>query len=142
MAVEAGVMSAPLRVLVVEDDSDLRDLVCRLLSEAGAIPIGVANAEDAAQTLAAQRIHVIVCDYLLPGRNGATFLHEVRERHPQVRCLAVTGHPDPFILGRGHDDGYYVVTKPVDPSLLLALVGGSRRTRPVVLPAPEAAAHS
>ncbi|MEK6976641.1 MAG: response regulator [Candidatus Thermoplasmatota archaeon] len=117
-------MRPALSVLVVEDDADLRDLVCQLLQGAGATAIGVANAEDAASVLASRQVDILLCDYILPGRNGVTFLRDVRAQHPTVRCLAMTGHPDPFILGRGHDDGYFVLTKPIDPSLLLALVDG------------------
>lgn len=127
-------------VLVVEDDPDLRDLLCQLLEGAGAAPIGVACAEDAAAVLESRTIDVLLCDYILPGRNGVTFLRDVRVRHPEVRCLAMTGHPDPFILGRGHDDGYFVLTKPVDPALLLALVDGWSRPLMATMAAPAAVA--
>jgi two-component system chemotaxis response regulator CheY len=118
-------MRPALCVLVVEDDPDLRGLVCELLSGSGATPVGVGDAEEAAQVLAARPVDIVLSDYLLPGRNGVTFLRDVRTRHPGIRCLAMTGHPDPFILARGHDDGYFVLTKPVDPALLLALVDGA-----------------
>lgn len=117
-------MRPTLRVLVVEDDADFRNAVCQLLRDAGHDPVAVGTAEDAAAEVAAGPVHVILSDYFLPGRNGVTFLRDVRSRHPEVRCVAMTGHPDPFILGRGHDDGYFVVTKPIDPALLLALVAG------------------
>ena len=141
-------MRPALCVLVVEDDTDLRDLVCQLLRDNGAEAVGVADAEEAAAELAARPVDIILCDYFLPGRNGATFLRDVRAAQPKVRCLAMTGHPDPFILSRGHDDGYMVLTKPVDPSLLLALVGGWAQppaaTNTVPLPdaLQEASAHS
>lgn len=135
-------MRPALRVLVVEDDTDFRDLVCQLLRNAGADPVGVANAEDAAQELAARPANVVLCDYFLPGRNGVTFLRDVRANHPQVRCLAMTGHPDPFILGRGRDDGYFVVTKPIDPTLLVALVEGRGLAPATAAALQEAAAHS
>ena len=136
-------MRPALSVLVVEDDPDLRDLVCQLLQGAGAAPVGVANAEDAANVLASQQVDIVLCDYVLPGRNGVTFLRDVRVRHPEVRCLAMTGHPDPFILGRGRDDGYFVLTKPVDPGLLLALVDGWGRPLMATMGIPlEISAHS
>jgi DNA-binding NtrC family response regulator len=130
-------MRPALSVLIVEDDADLRDLVCQLLQGAGAMPVGVANAEEATKVLASQQIDIVLCDYLLPGRNGVTFLRDVRIRHPEVRCLAMTGHPDPFILGRGHDDGYFVLTKPFDPTLLLALVDGWGGQPRAMLPPTE-----
>lgn len=140
-------MRPVLSVLVVDDDEDLRDLVCQLLEHAGAAPIGVANAEDATQVLESRHVDIVLCDYVLPGRNGVTFLRQTRLRHPKVRCLAMTGHPDPFILGRGHDDGYFVLTKPFDPKLLLALIDSSARSHlgtmdPPVPVSLEVSAHS
>lgn len=133
-------MRPALSVLVVEDDPDLRDLVCQLLEGAGAAPVGVGNAEDATSVLEGRHVDILLCDYVLPGRNGATFLRDVRARHPEVRCLAMTGHPDPFILGSGHEDGYFVLTKPVDPALLLALVDGWTRPLMATVAAPAALA--
>lgn len=138
-------MRAALRVLVVEDDADFRALVCQLLRDAGHDPVDVADAEAGLLQVGKGRIDVALCDYFLPGRNGVTFLREVRAHHPQVRCLAMTGHPDPFILGRGHDDGYFVITKPLDPALLLALIDSDVGLAPAATLSPsvvEAAAHS
>jgi DNA-binding NtrC family response regulator len=130
-------MRPALSVLVVEDDADLCELVCQLLQNAGARPVGVANAEEAMGILGSQRMDLVLCDYFLPGRNGVTFLRDVRIQHPRVRCLAMTGHPDQFILGRGHDDGYFVLTKPFDPTLLVALVVGCEAPPSPKLPPTE-----
>ena len=66
------------KVLVIEDEPDLRDFMVQCLS----IDYQVESAESAQQGLAAaQRFlpDAIVCDFNMPGANGLTVLHGIRE---------------------------------------------------------------
>ena len=66
------------KVLVIEDEPDLRDFMVQCLS----IDYQVESAASAQQGLAAaQRFlpNVIVCDFNMPGANGLTVLHGIRE---------------------------------------------------------------
>ena len=87
--------SAPLqaRVLVVDDEVELADVMREMLEGAGH---EVATAESGAvalELLATARFDAIVCDLRMPDMDGAGLWREVSARHPQLAChmLFVTG---------------------------------------------------
>ena len=87
--------SAPLqaRVLVVDDEDELADVMREMLEGAGH---EVATAESGAvalELLATARFDAIVCDLRMPDMDGAGLWREVSIRHPQLAChmLFVTG---------------------------------------------------
>jgi signal transduction histidine kinase len=117
-----------LRVLVVEDDADTRDLVVTVLTQAGALPTALAAASDAASVARRARPDVLVCDLTLPEHDGVAVMRDIKG------WAAETGAPVPAIAltasARAEDrdralaarfDLY--VTKPVDPGELVRAVG-------------------
>ena len=67
-----------LRVLIVDDDPETRQLVTETLLTEGHFPIAAGNAREAMRILEGHRIDAIVLDLLLPGRNGFEFLADIR----------------------------------------------------------------
>ncbi|MFQ5829774.1 MAG: response regulator [Candidatus Methylomirabilia bacterium] len=80
------------RILVVEDDLPVRDLVQAYLETAGSTPVVFPNAEEALEQLA-EAFDLILCDLYLPGIDGLAFYQEVVARHPALRrrFLLMTG---------------------------------------------------
>ena len=78
-AVEAPSL-AGMRVLVVDDEPDARELVSRILLEYGADVVAVNTARDALDRLDAVRPDVIVSDIGLPRSDGYSLIREVRRR--------------------------------------------------------------
>ena len=68
---------AGLRVVVVDDEPDARDLVQRALEGAGAEVMCTASAGDAVQTIRQFRPHVLVSDIAMPGEDGYTLIRKV-----------------------------------------------------------------
>lgn len=122
------------RVLVVDDDPEMRVLLRRVL-EGG--PFEVTEAEDgetALEKLAEGGIDLVTLDLNLPGMKGTEVLEEIRRR-PGSRDLPVvvaTGYGDPEVEIRlfeaGADD---FVVKPVDPRRFLLRVEAVLRRRGV-----------
>ncbi|MBI4610289.1 MAG: response regulator [Candidatus Rokubacteria bacterium] len=81
-----------LRILVVEDDRPVQDLVRAYLEAAGGTTVGVPNADEALKRLDGA-VDLIVSDLYLPGMDGLTFYREVSARHPALRrrFLLMTG---------------------------------------------------
>jgi DNA-binding response OmpR family regulator len=120
------------RVLVVDDDATVRDVVGRYLGEAG---YGVDLAGDGPTGLRAARERApdaLVLDLMLPGMSGLDVCRALRrddERLPIVMLTAL-GEEDDRVLGLelGADD---YVTKPFSPRELVLRVGSVlRRARP------------
>lgn len=120
-----------LRVLVVDDEADARDLLRRLLTERGC-EVTIANsAEDALTVLAAGPCDVLLTDIGMPGTDGYELLRRVRALHSSRKAIAVTAFARPADRDRALAAGFDGhLAKPVNPVRLLRLlveVMGSNR---------------
>ena len=74
--------SAPVRVLVVEDNDDQRALLEAILGRAGCEVHGVATAEEAIEDLASTPPELAIVDLLLPGFDGWALARRIRDGQP------------------------------------------------------------
>jgi signal transduction histidine kinase/ActR/RegA family two-component response regulator len=97
---EEGQPLAGVRVLVVEDDGDARDLLVNLLSRQGAQVTAVESAEVAMSKLRERPPTVLISDICMPGEDGYAFLRRVRNLEsavsqiPAVALSAMAGRED------------------------------------------------
>jgi two-component system phosphate regulon response regulator OmpR len=123
-------------LLVVDDDTRLRELLRRYLSEQGFRVTTAENAAAARARLASIAFDLIVLDLMMPGESGLDFASDLR-RASEVPILMLTamGEPEDRILGleRGADD---YLPKPFEPRELLARIRTVLRRAP---PQPAAA---
>ncbi len=127
---EAG-LPTPGRVLVVDDEPGIRDILVEFLTPRGFAVEAVGSAEAATERLAASRWDAMILDLNLPGRDGLALLSEVRGLDPELCVLIITGYAtaDSAIvaLRRGADD---YLQKPFElESLALALDRALERRR-------------
>lgn len=112
-----------MRLLVVEDDAALRDVLSRGLNEQGYVLDAVADGESALEHLRAYEYALCICDWRLPGRSGLEVLSAARARQLQTPFLMLTARDATTdrvqALDAGADD--YLV-KPFDYAELLARV--------------------
>jgi len=85
---------APLRLLVVEDNTDARYLVCETLRALGHEVHAVASGEDALPLLAAQAFDVLFTDVSLPGISGVDLARRALRQAPQLAVLFASGYGD------------------------------------------------
>ena len=83
-----------LRVLVVEDEDRLRDVLVRAIPQMGFGSIGVRSAEEARRLLEKEPFGVLILDLNLPGEDGLSFFQSVRERWPDKQVIILTGFGD------------------------------------------------
>jgi two-component system phosphate regulon response regulator PhoB len=114
------------RVLVVEDERDLRDLISLHLKRDGYDPVDVGSAEEGLKALEAdegREVRLVVLDWMLPGMSGLDFCQELQRRQWRVPVLMVTARADSSDLIRGLEAGADdYVTKPFETPVLLARV--------------------
>ena len=94
-----------MRVLVVEDDRKLGDLICRGLGEAGMHTEVERNGVDALRHLAGVTYDAIVLDIMLPGVDGITVCRQLRERGDPTAILMLTARGDVDDRIRGLNTG-------------------------------------
>jgi DNA-binding response OmpR family regulator len=80
-----------MRVLVVEDETDLGEVFCDFLSELGHHPVLVRSAEAALGKLQSERPDAIILDIHLPGMSGLDFLQLRPVREARLPIVAVSG---------------------------------------------------
>jgi CheY-like chemotaxis protein len=109
-----------LRILVIEDAQDIREVFTLLLRAEGADVESAANGREATDLVAQQPFDVVLSDLGLPDIPGDVLIRELRSRSGHTtRVLVVTGYGEPF-LSRARQAGADVVfTKPVEWSRIL-----------------------
>lgn len=117
-----------VRVLVVDDDVDTRELLASVLGERGA---SVAVARDAAQAfelVGSFRPDVLVSDVALPGEDGLSLLRRVREIAPELSAIALSGFATASDVARAHEAGFDVhLAKPLALGKLLDAIADLTR---------------
>ena len=112
----------PLRVLVVDDEPKITDVVGSYLRKAGYAPLVAENGEQALRLLEKERPCLIILDLMLPDMSGEDVCRKVRSRSrvPIIMLTAKVEDADAVKgLGLGADD---YVTKPFSPRQLMARV--------------------
>ncbi len=101
-------MSTPARILVVDDEPDIREILEDFLTPRGHEVEAVGTAEEALARLAPGHFAAMILDLKLPGRDGLALLAEVRGLDPELAVIIITGYAtaDSAIvaLRRGADD--------------------------------------
>jgi DNA-binding NtrC family response regulator len=82
------------RVLLVEDESRLRDMLLRALSEMGLEPAGAGSAEQAQRVMEHRPAPVVIVDLNLPAASGLDLLRILRDRWPATQAIILTGFGD------------------------------------------------
>lgn len=83
-----------MRVLVVDDDSELRELLARALERDGHVVSAVGTVEAARRALLEDAADVVVLDLSLPDGDGAALCHELRGHAVGVPVLVLTAHSE------------------------------------------------
>jgi CheY-like chemotaxis protein len=116
-----------LRVLVVDDDDDARELLREVLRQHRAQVATAGSAREALDAMALHRPHVLVSDIAMKGEDGYELIRRVRVRTPQdgggIPALALTAYTRKEDRLRALEAGFQMhATKPIDPTELIAAV--------------------
>ncbi|WP_051242561.1 response regulator transcription factor [Stappia stellulata] len=120
---DAGALEgADMQIFVVEDDADIRSLLCDTLATYGFRATGFMTADAALQQLARQMPAAVILDLGLPDMDGMEAINRIRARGSvPILVLSARAHASDRIMGLefGADD--YVV-KPFDPREIVARI--------------------
>jgi len=79
------------RVLVIDDEAVIRDLIAEILADAGFEVTSAESAGAGLERLASESVDVVVSDIVMPGLTGIELLEEVRLQRPSLPVVLVTG---------------------------------------------------
>jgi two-component system C4-dicarboxylate transport response regulator DctD len=123
-----------IRVLLIEDDADVRASPEQALRLAGLQVESFASAERARSLVAFGVPAIVVCDVLLPGLSGIEWLPEIRKVDAEIPVVLVTGHGHIAMAVQAMREGAYdFIEKPFTSERLVAVVRHAMERRQLAL---------
>jgi PAS domain S-box-containing protein len=116
-----------LRVLVVDDEPDSRELVAFVLEQSGAEVMAATTAYEALEMLNRLKPEVLLSDIGMPEMDGYMLMQQVRALPPeqggQVRAIALTAYAGDFDQQQARQAGFQQhVSKPIEPENLIQVI--------------------
>jgi two-component system, cell cycle sensor histidine kinase and response regulator CckA len=121
----AGIQRGTETILLVEDDTQLRQLTSSVLSHCGYKVLSAASSEEGLVLCRENHrdIHLLVTDVVMPGMNGRQLAEQVALISPRTRVLYISGYTSNAIVHYGVlDPGLWFLPKPFSLSALVAKV--------------------
>lgn len=95
----------PVRILVVEDDAEMRSFLSDELSDEGYDVREAGNGEEAAQVIAEEALDLIITDVRMPKVGGLDLLPHVKAAYPDLPVIVITAFGDWPILSEAYERG-------------------------------------
>ena len=130
-----------IKVLLVDDEPDARELLTEVLQQCGAIVVATHSADEAVRLIPRERPAVLLSDIGLPGEDGYKLISRVRALSPEdggnLPAAAITAYARSDDARRALAAGYQRhAPKPIQPTTLAALVAGLAQMHPLETRAP------
>ena len=124
---EAGVDLAGVRILLVDDEADGREMIAKMLESRGALVASAASADEALSRLDSAAADVLISDIGMPRIDGYELMRRVRRlakgRLRDIPSIALTAFARPEDAAKAQAAGFgRHVAKPVEPGTLFACV--------------------
>jgi DNA-binding NtrC family response regulator len=115
------------RILVIDDDEQIRDLLLLTLERAGHEVVAAANGEEGTRLYRSQKQDLVITDILMPEKEGIMTIFELRHDFPDVKIIAISGGgqfgPSSHYLEMAkHIGALLTIAKPFDSKELLEAV--------------------
>jgi signal transduction histidine kinase/DNA-binding response OmpR family regulator len=118
--------SAAARILVVDDELQIRKILCRFLDEVGYSTQQADSSLSAKAALAKHSFDLVLCDLTMPGESGLDLIRYLKEHYPQTGRVMVTSTGDADAAQEILEVGVYgYVIKPFSRNTLLTTVRNS-----------------
>ncbi|MFN3196931.1 MAG: ATP-binding protein [Bradymonadia bacterium] len=112
------------RILVVEDDDALRELVKRVLEDGGHEVMVAAGYAQAMEIIRLDKaFDLVLTDVMMPGESGLQVVESIKSQAPHVKSLFMSGYPDEIVESQGPlPEGATLLAKPFSPPELSKVV--------------------
>lgn len=125
---------AELRVLLVDDDTDTRDLIAFILEQSGAIVTSATSAIEALQTFEQTNFDVLISDIGMPQMDGYMLMQQIqartRKQGTEVLAIAMTAYAGEINQQKALAAGFQRhVAKPVDPEDVVKVIADLMKAR-------------
>jgi two-component system, cell cycle sensor histidine kinase and response regulator CckA len=118
-----GLLSAPptiRRILVVDDDASLRNLLAQTLEGAGFQAFTAEDGRDARAQVEEHQIDLVITDLAMPREEGMELIRALRKRQPDLKIVAMSGAFGSDVLRAAQALGAHIsLVKPVSKEMIL-----------------------
>lgn len=90
--IKNAVCSGKPTVLIVDDDPDMLSLLEHVIQSEGFQAVTAPDVDKAVEILAGRRVDCLISDIVMPKKNGLQLLRFVKDRHPDIPVLLITGY--------------------------------------------------
>lgn len=122
-----------VRILLAEDEQEIRRVISRIISQLGYDYHGVSNGQQAIDAIAEDAYDIVITDMRMPVLGGMALLEHVKRFYPSVDVMVVTGFDADYsfteVIGKGASD---FLAKPFSPDELSAKINRIVRERKLI----------
>jgi len=112
-----------VKIVVVEDDDNLRFLIANRLQKEAYQVIEISNGKDAVDTIMTEDPQIVLLDWMLPSKSGAEICKEIREKGFEHQILMITAKGQDIDKINAYQFGVSdYITKPFNMEVLMALI--------------------
>lgn len=112
-----------LPILIVDDDQDGSTMMAKFLSALGYQTEVARDGYAALERIESQSYGIAIIDYRMPGMNGVELFRQMREKHPDLAAIFLTGYPTIDVVYPAIEAGILrVLAKPADFQELVPLI--------------------
>ena len=111
-----------MRVLIVDDQQDLREALKTEFEMAGIQAVCARHGENALEIMKLELFDVVLTDVLMPGADGLQAVREIKRQFPKMRVMLMTGNPAIATAILSREGVEHVFSKPIDLENLIARV--------------------
>ncbi|MHB8788248.1 MAG: sigma-54-dependent transcriptional regulator [Desulfobulbaceae bacterium] len=117
-------MSDPIRILVVDDDLRMRELIRDTVAELGLQPELCGDSREALRRLGDEAFDLVITDLKMPHVDGIGVLDRAKQLNPEILVILVTGYGTiESALSAMRKDAYDYIQKPFEPDDFLLVIG-------------------
>lgn len=130
-------VGSPGRILLVDDDAQVRGVIARLLRSEGHEVVEAAHGREALECMeqAGGGIDLVVTDVVMPVMGGRELVTRLNQRYPGTATIWVSGHPrETEFPDAPADETQPYLQKPIAAELLLSTVQDTLRRRRTIIP--------
>ncbi len=112
------------RILVIDDDSQIREMLCQMLQNEGYDVIVAANGKEALQCQRETPADLIITDLIMPEKEGIETIRDLKKESPDIRIIAMSGGgvvgPEAYLKIARSLGAQKTFVKPIERKKLLA----------------------
>jgi putative two-component system response regulator len=130
------------KILVVDDESRVREIISRKLTDSGHQCLTAPNGSNALKVMKADPVDLVLLDIMMPGKSGSEVLQEIKTKYPDTAVIMVTAVADvQTAIGLMKAGAYDYIIKPLELNVLLLSINRALEKRSLLLENKEYQLH-